>query len=89
MNDSPRSWFRVAFAVGTLYLIIGRVAALSGYNVRVWRLAAWLVSLGIFGAHIAYEHFNRRSPPRPAATHVAVAVAVGSFGLAVMGMINS
>ena len=89
MNALRASWFRVAFLVGTLYLIIGRVGALPAYNVRVWRFAAWLVSLAIFGAHIAYEHFKLRTGTRGAATHVAVAVAIGSFGLAVMGMINS
>jgi hypothetical protein len=89
MNDSRGSWFRVAFLAGTLYLIIGRVAALPGSNVRVWRLAAWLVSLAIFCAHIGYEHFKLRAPSPRAASHVAVAVAIGSFGLAVMGMVNS
>ena len=88
MNE-PRGWFRVAFLVGTLYLIIGRVGALPAYNVRVWRLAAWLVSAAIFGVHIGYEHFKLRSPRRRAAIHAAAAVAIGSFGLAVMGMINS
>ena len=89
MNELRGSWFRVAFLVGTLYVIIGRVAALPAYNVRVWRLAAWLASLGIFAAHVGYEHFKPVSSPRLAATHAAAAVAIGSFGLAVMGMINS
>lgn len=42
-----------------------------------------------FAAHIAYEHFELRNPPRVAASHAAFAVAVGALGLAVAGMIHS
>jgi len=48
-----------------------------------WRLAAWLVSAAAFAAHIGYEHFRLRDPPLRAAWHVAVAVALGAFALAV------
>ncbi len=48
-----------------------------------WRLAAWLVSAAAFAAHVGYEHFRLRSSPLRAALHVAVAVALGAFALAV------
>ena len=48
-----------------------------------WRLAAWLVSALTFAVHIVYEHFRERNPPLRAALHVAGAVALGAFLLAV------
>jgi len=49
----------------------------------------WAVSAIIYGAHICYEHFVLRNAPRALAGHVAVAVAVGGFGLAVAGMLHA
>ncbi len=48
-----------------------------------------MVSAAAYAAHIAYEHFRLRNSARLAALHVAVAVAIGAFLLAVAGMINS
>jgi hypothetical protein len=86
--DAPyrREWIRAAFLVGAVYFLIGRVFA---NHVHAWRLAAWMVSGVAYAAHISYEHFRLRNPPRLAALHVAVAVAIGAFGLAVAGMIHS
>jgi hypothetical protein len=82
-------WIRAALLVGLAYLIVGRVFAAPSTNVKVWRFAAWVVSFAIFGANIWYEHFKLRNTGRRAASHVAAAVAIGAFGLALAAMIHS
>jgi len=57
--------------------------------VHAWRLAAWLASGIVYAAHIWHEHYRLRSSPGSGALHVAVAVAIGAFLLAVAGMIHS
>jgi len=91
MTHAPprRPWVRAALLFGVFYLVVGRLFALPASNVHAWRIAAWLVSGCAYAAHIAYEHFGLRNSPRSAALHVAVAVAIGGFGLAVAGMIHS
>lgn len=84
-----RSWLVATIIAGLAYLVIGRVFALSTSHVRAWRLAAWLVSGGVYAAHIAYEHFGRRDAARVTALRVALGVALGAFGLAVAGMLHS
>jgi hypothetical protein len=70
--------------IGVLYCVIGIVFAWPSNQVRVWRLAAWIISAAVYAAHIGYEHF-RLGNSRPASTalHTALAVALGAFGLAV------
>jgi hypothetical protein len=91
-NETPmdasyrKEWIRAAFLVGAVYFLIGIVFA---NLVHGWRPAAWLVSGIAYLAHIWFEHFRLRNPPRLAALHVAAAVAIGAFGLAVAGMIRS
>ena len=58
-------------------------------HVHAWRLAAWSISGGVYAAHIWYEHIRLRNAPRLAAAHVALAVAIGAFILAIAGMIHS
>jgi hypothetical protein len=89
MAVSRRAWVRAALSAGVLYLIIGRGFAVPTDNVRVWRLAAWVLSAAVYTMHIWYEHFRLRSGRRSTALHVALAVAIGGFGLAVAGMIRS
>ena len=90
MDAAPRfSWIRAAMVVGVAYLVIGRVFAVPVNNVRMWRLAAWVVSGAVFAAQIGYEHFRLRDSPRATASHAAVAAAIGAFGLAVAGAIHS
>jgi hypothetical protein len=86
--DAPyrKEWIRAAFLVGAVYFLIGIVFA---NLVHGWRLAAWLVSGVAYVAQIWFEHFRLRNSPRLAALHVAVAVAIGAFGLAVTAMIHS
>jgi hypothetical protein len=90
VDVSPRqAWIRAALIAGTLYFVIGKVFALPASHVHIWRLAAWMVSGVLYATHIWYEHFKLFSSPRSTAAHVAVAVAIGAFALAVAGMIHS
>lgn len=90
MNEPrPQPWIRAALLIGVVYFVIGKVFSLPADHVQVWRLAAWLVSAAAYAAHIWYEHFTLRNSPRFAALHVAVAVAIGAFALAVAAMIHS
>jgi hypothetical protein len=90
MDASRRqAWVRAALLLGVAYFLIGRLFAWPTNHVHAWRLAAWIVSGGVYAAHIAYEHFRLRHSPRVTAVHSAVAVTIGAFGLAVAGMIHS
>jgi uncharacterized membrane protein YbhN (UPF0104 family) len=89
--DAPGrySWFGTAIVIGVLYCVIGIVFALPSNQVRMWRLAAWVASAALYAAHIAYERFRLRNSSRSTALHVALAVAIGGFGLAVAAIIHS
>jgi hypothetical protein len=52
-------------------------------------VAAWIASGAVYSAHICYEHFRLRNSTRTAALHVALAVAIGGFALAIAGMTRS
>lgn len=75
--------------IGFLYAFVGIVFALPESHAKVWRLAAWVVSAVAYAAHICYERFRLRNLPPVAALHVALAVALGAFGLAVGANIHS
>lgn len=90
MKESPRqAWVRTVVLAGIGYSAVGIVFALPATHVRAWRVAAWLVSAAGYTAHIAYEHFRLKNSPRSAALHVAFAVALGAFGLAVGANLHS
>jgi len=74
---------------GIVYLFIGRAFAWPTTHAQAWRYAAWIASGVVFAAHIAYEHFKLRHSPRSTAFNAALGVAVGAFGLAVVGMLHS
>jgi len=83
-------WFAWALLAGALYLIIGvGFAPLSVPSVFFWRLAAWIVSAGVYAAHIGYEHFRIRSSLHSTALHVAFGAAIGAFGLAAVANVHS
>ena len=84
-----KTWVRAALIVGALYALVGIGFALPAYHVKLGRLAAWVVSAIAYAAHVCYEHFRLRNLPRSAALHVASAVALGAFGLAVGANIHS
>lgn len=84
-----RQWIGLAVLVGVTYAVVGVAFAWPTTHVRAWRLAAWLVSAAVFAGHLALERFGLRSRPLPAATHVALAVALGAFGLALGAVVHS
>jgi hypothetical protein len=90
MGESPRqAWVRAAVLLGLGYALVGIAFAAPATHVQTWRLAAWGISAVGYTAHIGYERFQLRNSPPVAALHVAVAVALGAFGLAVGANIHS
>src|SRR5262245_34701305 len=90
MGESPsQSWVRAAVFLGIGYALVGIVFAVPATHVQAWRLAAWVVSVSGYAAHLAYERFRLQNSPGSAALHVAFAVALGAFGLAVGANIHS
>ena len=83
------SWILVSTIVGVAYAVIGISFAIPSTHAQMWRLAAWAVSAAAYLAHICYERFRLRTPPARAALHVALAVALGAFGIAVSANIHS
>ncbi len=90
MSESPRQpWVHAVVLLGVIYALVGIGFAIPATHVRVWRLAAWVVSAVGYAAHIAYERFRLQNSPRSAALHVAFGVALGAFGLAVGANVHS
>jgi len=89
-----RAWLRIV-AWGVVYFLIGFLTATitrhtaSAEAVRIWRLASWGVSLGMFAACVSDE--RRRTPDAPARTalRAALAVAVGGLLLAVVATVHA
>ena len=69
-----------------VYGVIGVTFAVpahgSAFQVRAWRLAAWVVSGVVFAAHIAYAHWRLRTTPAPTALQASLGAALGAFLLA-------
>ena len=90
MGESRRqSWVRTAVLLGIGYALVGIAFAVPATHMQAWRLAAWVVSAMGYAVHIAYERFRLQNSPGSAALHVAFAVALGAFGLAVGANIHS
>ena len=83
------SWLRTAILFGLGYFLVGRLFAVPGEHAQAWRFAAWVVSFFIYTTHFRYERARPSSPSRVVALHVATAVAIGAFGIAVAGMMRS
>jgi hypothetical protein len=85
----------MALLLGALYFLFGvGFATLASWaatnSTRVtWNRLGFLVSAVAFALHIAYEHFRLRNSTLLTATHVAIAVAVGAFALAVNANIHA
>lgn len=82
-------WLRTAILFGIGYFLVGRLFAVPGEHAHTWRLAAWAVSFVIYWTHFRYEQTRRGRSPHVIALHVATAVAIGAFGIAVAGMMRS
>jgi hypothetical protein len=88
-----RSWGPAMMLVAVTYVVIGIVFAALARSadpgqVRLWRLAAWLVSAAVAAAHIVYGHYRLGESPRPVALHAAGAVGLGAFGLALAANVH-
>src|SRR5207248_793673 len=81
---------RVVLLAAAAYAVIGLVfgalansgGAQSTTIRSAWRVAAWLASAAVFGAHIVYEQLQRRSAPSATALRAASAAGLGAFALA-------
>jgi hypothetical protein len=90
MNQAGRAPYATAvIVVGVTYALVGVTFAWPVNHGHAWRLAAWGVSAAAYAAHIWYECVGHRNAPRRAALHVALAAALGAFGLAVAATIHS
>jgi hypothetical protein len=93
--NARRTWVGVALGAAALYPLIGVLFALPTSQpaaptvVLAWRLAAWLASAGVFMLHLWFELRRRGTSTLPAAIHVAFAVAVGAFLLAVWILVRA
>jgi hypothetical protein len=71
--------------------IVGSYMAGSATNhqeVVLWRLAVWVLSAVIFGAHIFIERVRRGSSPQVTARAAASGVALGAFAVALAALIR-
>ena len=75
--------------VGALYAMVGIVFAWPTSHARAWRLVAWIVSIAAYAGHVGYERLRLRSSAFTGALRVALAVALGAFGLAVGAIAHS
>ena len=85
-GDTP--WLPAALVAAVIYPAIGISfafldSASAPAAVRFWRLAAWVVSALVFGAHLVYELRRPTTNPLQTASHVSIGVALGAFVLAV------
>jgi hypothetical protein len=89
-----KRWLLPALVIGVLYFLIGAgFSAFARWDGSIathetWNRLAFLVSGIVFLIHLGHEHFRLRHSPRITATHVAIAVAIGAFGLALMANTN-
>jgi peptidoglycan/LPS O-acetylase OafA/YrhL len=92
MNRRPHRWLALALAAAVLYLaagiVFGTLAGAAGPTLTrtLWRATAFLFSGGVFVAHLAVEWKSRRV--LASSLHVAAAVAIGAFGLALSANIH-
>ena len=94
LSPAPRRRIATILLAGAAYVLAGTgTAALSRFasspaSAKTWRLAAWLLSLAIFAIHFFIER-NRRLRPSSVAARVAIAVAIGALGVAVLGPVRA
>lgn len=78
----------VAYVVGGAATAMLARSASSPAGVRGWRLAAWLLSLGVFCAHFLGER-RRHWRVLHVAARVALGVALGALMLAALGPVRT
>lgn len=94
-DTTQKRWVSACLLVGAVYAVVGilfanlAASATSHPMVLLWRLGAWVVSFVAFGWQLRYEVVRLGNPPMKSAQHAALAVALGSFGLAVAAVFHS
>ena len=84
-----QSWVRAVVVVGAMYAVVGILFGLPASHAHAWRLAAWVVSGVAYAIHMSYECLRLRNSTLAAATHVALAAALGAFGLALGAIVRT
>ena len=87
--QSKSPWISHAILVGIVYPVIGVFFAIPHTHVQAWRYAAWIASAIVYATHIWYEYFRQRNSAKSTAVHVAIAVAIGAFALAILALFHS
>jgi hypothetical protein len=89
-----KHWFPMAALIGAAYFVFGvafaTFASWSGSPAmrETWNRSGFAISAVAFLLHLGYEHFRLQSSPLRTASHVAMAVALGAFALAVRANIH-
>ena len=90
MDASNRQrWLRMVVLLGAVYFVLGiafaKFASWSGSSSmhETWNRAGFVASAIAFALHIGYEHLRLRNSSLVTAAHVAIAVGLGAFALAV------
>jgi len=95
MSPARRAtWLGAAILFAFGYLVVGVVTADLAHATtpaatRAWRLAAWALSLVLFAVQVQLERRRPGTTPVAAALHVAIAVALGGFLLALAGPVRT
>jgi hypothetical protein len=93
MNRRPQGIWAVLLGAAA-YVLIGTGTAVaaasvsSPTSVKVWRAAAWLLSAAVFTVHFAIVR-GRHARRFQLAGQIALAVALGALGVAVLGPVRS
>jgi hypothetical protein len=88
-------WLAPTLLAGLTYATVGVVfgflaGATASHAMNLfWRWGAWAVSGAVYAAHVGYERFGLRTSTGSMAFHVAVAVGLGGFGLAVAAGVHA
>lgn len=94
MKTAGRKWFLTAVLIGATYFVVaiafGQFANWATFDwTRVtWNRLAFLASAVAFAFHIGYEHFRLGRSSLRNAAHVAIAVGLGAFLIALAGNIH-
>ena len=89
-----KRWLRVAILLGAVYFVFGvafsAFASWSGSSSmrETWNRLGFVASAIAFAVHLGYEHFRLRNSVLITAWHVAIAVALGAFALAVKANVH-
>ena len=93
-TPARRQWVPMVLILGALYFLLAvgfatlASGAASDWSRVTWNRLGFAISAVAFTLHIAYEYFRVRSSPFVTAWHVAVAVALGAFALAIKANVH-